>query len=287
MTEPSLPAAPRNNLSVTALYTAGVWHWAGVPGADLWAGQDVRRVFGVVNAVLGFARLFAWGAPSLKHELAHRHAALDRVVERAAPPAVLELAAGLSSRGLTFTSASAVQWVEVDLPGMVAYKEGILASTPAGRAIASRGNLCRVAADVTTADLEAILPAQPGQVVLAEGLLMYLSIDDRAALFRKLVAYLRPHGGLLAFDLVPPAELPQVGWVGRVLKRLLRAATGGQGFEETPEGRADVERALREAGFDHVQVVVTGDVVKDWKLPFPGWKTSQLIWQARVDGADP
>ena len=41
------------DLSVTALYTSATWTWGALPNADLFDHRDARRVFRVVNAVLG------------------------------------------------------------------------------------------------------------------------------------------------------------------------------------------------------------------------------------------
>src|SRR5688572_17265548 len=87
------------DLSVTALYTAQTWAWAGLDQADLFSTRRSRGVFDATNLVLGVARALRPDAPSLRHGLAQRHILIDRLLAESGATQVLELAAGLSRRG--------------------------------------------------------------------------------------------------------------------------------------------------------------------------------------------
>src|SRR5215510_4178842 len=87
-------------LGVTALYTSEVWRWGGLEGAELLASDEAKRVFDVTNLALGVARPFLRDARSLRHALLHRHTMIDRLVRESGAKQVLELAAGLSRRGV-------------------------------------------------------------------------------------------------------------------------------------------------------------------------------------------
>lgn len=234
----------RNDLSVTALYTSGTWLWAGVPGAELLRSVDAERVFGVTNAVLWIAGWFA-GGPSLRHSLVQRHALIDHLTRDC--PVIVELAAGLSARGTHRSEVPEVAYVEVDLPHVVERKEALLSGSEAGRKVLERSNFQRVGHDITTLDLEPLLT--PRTTVIAEGLLMYLDAPAQRALFARLVGAER-----FVFDLVPPAEQPEPGWVGRLLGRMMRAFTGGAGFIEDQRTRTQIVDDLRAAGFREVRV---------------------------------
>lgn len=275
------PPIERGDLSVTALYTAGCWAWAGFPGARLYAADDTRGVFAVVNAVLWVASWFTTGTSALWHDLVHRHAALDRVVAEARPAVVLELAAGLSPRGTAYTSEHAdVRWVEVDLPHMVAEKAARLQAHPDGPEVLARPGLTRVGADVTQVDLADIVTPEAPAVVLAEGLVVYLGPTARPALFRTVSDWLAPTGGTFAFDLVPPGDTAP-GWLARALGWLMRRFTGGQDFDRTTFTVDEVEAELRDAGFTDVQAVVPSEVAVAWDLPFPDVRSRQLVWVAK------
>ena len=201
---PARPPEPRGDLSVTALYTSGAWAWAGLPGAELLASADARRVFGATNAALAVARLFTPGLRSLRHALVHRHTMIDHLARASGAGQILELAAGLSPRGVAFSADPAIRYTEVDLPHMSLHKRRLLERSDAGRAALARPNLRLAAADVTEAPLDdLVIPGEP-LFVIAEGLLMYLPPAKQRALWRKIAALLgRAGAGALVLTWSP------------------------------------------------------------------------------------
>lgn len=256
------------DLSVTALYTSGTWSWAGFQGADLLVSPEAERVFGVTNAVLWLASWFATG-PSLKHSLVQRHALVDHLTRDGSD--IVELAAGLSRRGTHRSADPAVRYVEVDLPHVVARKEQLLARTDEGRQVLARENFTRIAGDITELDLEPLLNEQT--CIVAEGLLMYLDAPAQRTLFGRLA------GHRFVFDLVPPAEQPDVGWIGRLLSRVMRVFTGGAGFIEDKRTREDIVADLRGAGFTAVRVT-TPEQEKGFDCPHRGERTQTVVFVA-------
>jgi methyltransferase (TIGR00027 family) len=117
---------------------------------------------------------------------------------------VINLAAGLDTRLYRLALPADLEWIEVDLPSMVAEKEQVMAAEqPACR-------LRRVAADLTDAQARAALLDEFGDastdcLVIAEGLLLYL--DDRVV--GELAAQLAAHRGIRwwIFDLASPQLL--------------------------------------------------------------------------------
>jgi len=254
------------DLSVTALYTSQVWVWGGLPGADLFATPDAKRVFDVTNAVLGVARLARPDLSPLRYALLHRHAMIDHLLatvgERSG--SVLELAAGLSRRGAA--NCEARRYTEVDLPAVVAKKRELLERTPEGRAV--RAKLTLLAGDVTAIDLPA------ADVAIAEGLLMYLDGDARRRLFARIPA---PH---FIFDLVPQAEEPKPGRGGKVLEAAMKRFTGGRSFERDAHTREQITDELHAAGFTDVRAYASNDVATEWHLPHPERATTMVVFSA-------
>ena len=117
---------------MTALYTSQTWTWGKLPGANLLATPEAKVVFRVTNIALFFMRLVRWNLPSLRCSLLQRHAIIDRLLRESQARQVLELASGLSRRGAAFSEDSALQYVEVDLPHVVAHKRRLLERTPEG-----------------------------------------------------------------------------------------------------------------------------------------------------------
>jgi O-methyltransferase involved in polyketide biosynthesis len=272
----------RGDLSATALYTAGVWAWAGMPGAELFHDRLVQRAFGTVNAVLAVASLFVRRPPSLRHSLVQRHVMIDRVLEAQAPAHVLELAAGLSARGVRASADPDIGYTELDRPEVIARKRAMLASSAAGREVLARPNLRLVAGDVADAPLADLVPPPPAPLlVIAEGLFVYLDAGATRRLLARLAALFEGRPGALVFDLVPAAERPRPGATGRALRALLRTVTRGAAFVRDDRTRADVTADLSAAGFPQVTTVEPATAPAGWRVPHLDERTQQLVFVAR------
>jgi methyltransferase (TIGR00027 family) len=106
---------------------------------------------------------------------------LERLIRDEGADLVLNLAAGLDARPYRLELPPELAWVEVDLPGIIDYKEGVLAGeTP-------RCRLERVRLDLTDRDARRRLFDRLGAgatraVILTEGLLVYLPEAEVGAL---------------------------------------------------------------------------------------------------------
>lgn len=254
------------DLAITALYTAQVWAWGGFGCADLFTSKDGKRVFDVTNAALGVMRR---GTP-LRYALVHRHAMIDHLVSTWKPRRVVELAAGLSRRGAAISADPAVHYVEIDLPGVVAHKRGLLERSAAGRDVLARPNYELVSGDVET------LAVPRSEVVIAEGLAMYLDGAARRRLFAKVAM----EGVRFVFDLTPTREEPAPGVTGRLLEAAMKRFTNGRSFERDAHTREDVLAELRAAGFDEAQAIAARDVAGPWSLPYADRATPTVVFTA-------
>lgn len=116
-----------------------------------------------------------------------RTAVMDEIVARCVrdgAKTVLNLAAGLDARPYRMDLPASLRWIHVDMPEMLAYfRDGMSDETP-------RCRLEFVAADLRDAQVRRDLfadAANEGPVlVITEGLLIYLQLEDVAALARDL-----------------------------------------------------------------------------------------------------
>src|SRR6202047_4255477 len=127
---------------------------------------------------------------------------------------VVNLAAGLDARPYRMDLPAALQWVEVDLPEIVAYKEEILANEK------PQCRLERVSLDLSDMparrELFARLNGRATKIVVAsEGLLIYFTAEEVASLAKDLGA--GKHFESWIIDLVSPGQL-----------RLMQRTTGKQ-----------------------------------------------------------
>src|SRR6516164_5585513 len=100
---------------------------------------------------------------------------------------VVNLAAGLDARPYRLDLPRSLRWVEVDLPGMIDYKEQVLGGEKAAC------ELKRVRLDLSNLNARRELFAELGRsatkvLVVSEGLIIYLTRDEVGTLARDLAA---------------------------------------------------------------------------------------------------
>lgn len=117
-----------NRISPTAFFTAYFWHRLGFSPPEFITKEGAIYYWGMYP----FDKLSKWlGAISLEETLYARHALIDHLIteaiEKEGYTQVLEVAAGLSSRGYRFTNKyPELAWIEFDLRGMSLAKRRLL-----------------------------------------------------------------------------------------------------------------------------------------------------------------
>jgi len=283
------PPTQGGDLSVTALYTAQTWRWGKLPNAELFESKESRAVFGVTNLALMVMKIFSWKLRSLRHSLLHRHTMIDALVAEARPSVVIELAAGLSRRGVTVSTNERVQYWEVDLPHVIAKKRTLLQRSDDGKRMLQRPNHHWVSKDVRTVDLASMSDGHAERVYIAEGLCMYLQPDEQRSLWASIASDIGSATGaaFFVFDLVPWCEQPKPGWIGRALEWIMKRFTKGQSFARDQRTRQDIQDDLRASGFQTVKAVEPTDVAQRWQLPHPQKATQQLVFICGNAAAEP
>ncbi len=104
----------------------------------------------------------------------------------------LDLGAGLDTRVLRIDPPSTVDWYDVDLPAVAEARAGL---------VPERANAHVVAADVTEPDWLPAVPADRPAVIVADGLLGFLALDEVVALLNRLTSHFP--SGEIAFNSYP------------------------------------------------------------------------------------
>ncbi|MGH7469661.1 MAG: class I SAM-dependent methyltransferase [Longimicrobiales bacterium] len=179
--------APLRNISDTARWVA-VYRARENERADaLFRDPFAARLAGEhgeeIAAGLRFAEKNAWSFIA-------RTYLFDRFIReriQAGADTVVNLAAGLDARPYRLELPSSLSWIEVDLPGIITYKEEVLAPD------SPRCRLERVHLDLSDRKARQDLFARIGratrtELTITEGLLIYLSADEVATLAEDLAA---------------------------------------------------------------------------------------------------
>lgn len=272
----------KDNVAVSALYTAATWHWAGLPGAAITTPDNAEPVFRVVNAYL---RLYRWLNPqtySLPHQLLHRHAAIDHLRTASGLRHTVEIASGFSPRGVKVSADVREHYLEIDLPDMVKAKQRQLAATPDGQAALARDNFRLQPGDITTMDFRQPFPGQP-VCLISEGLMMYFPRARQLPIWRAMAERLCATGGVYLFDYIPLSEEPPRSLAGRLLHFLRFYVLRLRGdFAYDARDREAIAADLRACGFTDVTSFSTGEVAADWRLPQAGTPSRTLIYRCRI-----
>jgi O-methyltransferase involved in polyketide biosynthesis len=272
----------KNNIAVSALYTAGAWQWARLPAAELVTPKDARPVFRFVNAFLVLYRLINPRVYSLRHQMLHRHAAISHVLAASGCTRIVEVACGFSPRGAEFSADPAVDYVELDLPDMAACKRAQLEASAGGRAILARPNFQLRGGDINTLDFAAEFAGRSSALV-TEGLMMYFKREQQLLLWRRIAAALRGAGGIYLFDYIPLSEEPRRSGLGRLLHSFRVRVLGIRGdFAYDERNRQGIADDLLAAGFDSVEAINTGDVAHAWSLPQADVASRTIIYRCRA-----
>ena len=268
------------DLSVTALYTAETWHWAGFDYAEQVVNVDSERVFKVTNFALSIMRLFRWNLPKLAPGLAQRHSLIDQLSQERSTRTIIELASGLSTRSYRLCYGQAAntieQYIEIDLPHVLNHKKKLLHRA---------GNLPKAlqfhALDLKLFEASTFkkqFSLSEINLVIAEGLVMYLKADELKLLLGQVSDLLKASHGRFIFDWVPSIEEPSPGFIGRTLAYLMKLFTGGESFERDQRTRQDMVHLLYDLGAKKVELYDTQLIAKSRNLPFANTKTQQLVF---------
>jgi O-methyltransferase involved in polyketide biosynthesis len=228
--------------------------------------------------------------PSLHKGLAQRHCLIDQRLRALEPCEVIELAAGLSARGLRScrdpeSLPGLKRYLELDLPHVIAHKRRLYQLSAGEGEPALPERLCWRGLDVTGLALSSLFERPRAtterRLLIAEGLMMYLDAPAQRALWREALKALEG-GGVLVFDLVPSVEQPPPGLFGRLLGALMARFTGGATFTVDQRGREELCHELHELGFAEVKIYDTAELAHERGLPHPEAHTQQLIFEARA-----
>lgn len=195
-----MPAAPDlSKVSMTAKLTAYMRQFSDIPFAgDVSRAVQAEKAFEQLHRDQPFAPDdLLWYAPMLEV----RYKSVAAQIRQSGAHQVLELASGLSLRGLVMTRQDPeLTYVETDLPGLNEQKPWLVSELAQRLGFTPPANHQFAAANAL--DLDQLKAAaqhfQPNQpiAVVNEGLLQYLFMEELEQVTRNVCALLREYGGV-------------------------------------------------------------------------------------------
>jgi O-methyltransferase involved in polyketide biosynthesis len=243
-------------ITPTAHYTGYVWARNGLSPPEL-ATLEGRVLFESLRAPMLASDLLGGG--TLEAYLLARHRAIDALLERAIEERgitqVIEVAAGMSGRGLRFAQrhGDRLLYVEADLPAMAARKWRTLARLGAlsERHRVQELDALRDSGSHSLGELVQRLDQDHGLAIITEGLLGYLEPSAVTGLWRRFVVALSTFKEGIYISDIHIGEVQNLRV--KAFRLLLAAFVRGPvhlHFGEAPE----VIAALTKAGFASAEI---------------------------------
>jgi len=185
-----------------------------------------------------------------------RYKTTDQIIARYHITQVLEIAAGLSPRGLAMTENPDVVYVATDLPEILEQEKAIAESILAKMNM-HRPNLYYRIANALDREslLQAAIPFRSDKpvAIITEGLLPYLTRDEKETLAGNIRDLLTQHDGIWITSDVPPKQLWKfVSQVDGTMQQRMQNITGATGRDieqNTFEDENDVRQFFTNTGF--------------------------------------
>jgi O-methyltransferase involved in polyketide biosynthesis len=238
-----------NAISVTAHYTGEVWRRNGL-GYEALGTREGRVLYESLRPLMALSG--ALGGDTLEGFLLARHRLIDDLlegeIEAGRVEQVIEIAAGMSPRGLRFSMRHPdLTYVEADLPAMAARKRAALAKAGGSHQVADFDALTD-RGPRSLASLAADLDPDRGLAVISEGLLNYFPRDHVDLIWARIATTLADfRGGIYLADLFLGSG--NAGSIQRSFSALLGAFVRGR--VHFPYADAEqAEAALIAAGFE-------------------------------------
>lgn len=162
-----------------------------------FARRAAELSFGADQLAAEIARVAALpGSELRRRHFVERTRSIDTLLAAAGATRILELAGGLSFRGLAWAQQHAGTYVDSDLPAMIATKQQLIEALAAGPLTGELRLAALEALDATAfATTVAAIPDGPFAIV-NEGLLMYLDDAEKQRLAANIRAALVARGGV-------------------------------------------------------------------------------------------
>ena len=189
----------------------------------------------------------------LAPEIEARYKLTDRIMEKLNISQVLELAAGYSSRGLIY-SQKGYKYIEMDLDGVANNKIRLINDL-----FEMNDNLHVVSGNALNFDdyikCEKYLDPNKEVSIINEGLLRYLTFDEKRIVGENIYKFLKKYGGVwITCDVTPKKFLQKQDEQNPTLNNNLNTVTSRNNLNDRFEDENHIKEFMKEIGFKNVEI---------------------------------
>lgn len=284
-----------DRISLTARLAAYMRQYSDIPYArDIAELLHARESFGqLLSEHQMTSEDLIWYAPIFEV----RYKSITDTVRASGLKQVLELASGLSFRGLGLTQDPDVRYIETDLEGLTAEKSQLISILRDRYQLPDFGNLHFVAANATLpGDLQVAAQGfDPGRpiAVVNEGFFPYLSASEMTSVVINIRDLLTEYGGVwITPDFAIKEDVQNVSEQQKQFRRIVAAATDQTMYNNAFDDESQVRTFLQDHGL-YVEVVnqldITSrlaslDVLSDPNAFMSQMKSRLKLWIVRQEG---
>lgn len=187
-------------------------------------------------------------------EMEARYKLINKLLDRCRIKQVLELAAGYSSRGLIY-SKKGYNYIELDLEKVSANKKEILKSLEHN----IPNNLNIISGNVLKRDtfrnIENYLKQDEGVVVINEGLLRYLTFDEKRQVAQNIYGLLSKYDGIwITSDVTPKKFINSQNDALKNFNKNVSSITSRNNLNDRFEDENHIRRFFGDIGFELVKI---------------------------------
>ena len=189
----------------------------------------------------------------LAPEIEARYKLTDRLMSKLNIKQVLELAAGYSSRGLIY-SKKGYKYIEMDLEGVCNNKKRLI-----NEIFEMNNNLHIISGNALNIDdyikCEEYLENNKGLAIINEGLLRYLTFDEKRMVGQNIYNMLKKYGGVwITCDVTPKKFLQKQDEQNPTLNNNLNNVTSRNNLNDRFENEAHIRSFFGEIGFNNIEI---------------------------------
>jgi O-methyltransferase involved in polyketide biosynthesis len=243
-----------SKISLTAKLTAYMRQFTDIPFA-----KDVAELVGAREA---FEQLLhgrdilsddlLWYAPILEA----RYKSVGELIKRSGAQQILDIASGLTLRGLAATEDESVTYLESDLGEITREKIQLIGEIARRHRLPGRPNLHIAAADALR--LDSLLNAIQGKfltgvpiAVVQEGLLPYLTSEEAEKVAGNIRALLEKFGGVwITTDFTLKSDAAPISEQQRKFREIVSAATDAKMYNNSFDNDEQLHSYFARLGFD-------------------------------------